>query len=162
MSEEKLLDKKTSRSSNKSSSSKRKSSKKKNKSLDLEQNHDDDHTTAEADDEYSQFLKQNKVMWKTMTLLSSLGFFGLAAGTYVINTNEEGNCLGIEGALWLIMVNQVVNACVSFLFFTGMERSTCSAFSMTVFCVLQITVLFYSSTIYFEAMSPTPDPVDPT
>jgi hypothetical protein len=143
MSEEKLLDKKTSRSSTKSTSSKRKSSKK-NKSLDLEHNHDDDHATAECDDEYSHFLKQNKVMWKTLTLLSSLGFFGLAAGTYVINTNEEGDCLGIQSALWLIMVNQVVNACVSFLFFTGMERTTCSAFSMTVFCVLQITVLFYS------------------
>ena len=139
MSEEKLLEKKTSRSSTKSTTSNRKSSKK-IKSLDLENNHENDH----ADDEYGHFLKQNKVMWKTMTLLSSLGFFGLAAGTYVINTNVEGDCMGISSALWLIMINHIVNAGVSFLFFTGMERTMCSAFSMTVFCVLQITVLFYS------------------
>ena len=144
MSEEKLLDKKRSRSSTKSTSSKRKSTKKKNKSLDLEKNHDDDLATADCDDEYSRFLKQNKFMWKTATLLSSLGFFGLAAGTYVINTNVEGDCMGISSALWLIMINHIVNAGVSFLFFTGMERTMCSAFSMTVFCVLQITVLFYS------------------
>lgn len=83
-------------------------------------------------------------MWKGMTLLASLGFCGLAAGTYVINKNAEGNCLGIEGALWLIMANLVVNACVSFLFFAGMERKLCSAFALTVFSVLQVTVLFYS------------------
>lgn len=143
MSEEKLLDRKSSKSSSKSTSSKRKSSKK-NKSLDLEKNHDDDHALADCDDEYTHFVKQNKVMWKSLTLLSSLGFFGLAAGTYVINTNAEGNCLGLQGALWLVMLNHIVNACVSFLFFVGMERKLCSSFSMTVFCVLQITVLFYS------------------
>jgi len=74
-------------------------------------------------------------MWKSMTFIASLGLFGLAAGTYVINTNEEGNCLGIETALWLVMVNHVVNAGVAMIFCFGMERTICSAFLMTVFCV---------------------------
>jgi hypothetical protein len=165
MSEEKLLNRKSSastanRSSTKSAGSKRKSSKK-TKSLDLE--HNDEHELDEhCDDEYSHFVKKNKVMWKTVTLLASLGFVGMAAGTFVINSNAEGNCLGIEGTLWLVMINHIVNACVAFLFFVGMERKLCSAFAMTVFCVLQITVLFYSQTVYFEAMNPTMNPADPT
>jgi hypothetical protein len=83
-------------------------------------------------------------MWKGMTLLAALGFCGLAAGTFVINKNEEGECLGISSALYLIMANHVVNATVCFLFFSGMERKLCSAFGLTVFSVLQVTVLFYS------------------
>lgn len=101
-------------------------------------------------------------MWKGMTLLAALGFFGLAAGTFVINKNQEGECLGISSALYLIMANHVVNATVCFLFFSGMERKLCSAFGLTVFSVLQVTVLFYSQTVYFEAMNPTPNPLDAT
>ncbi len=70
-----------------------------------------------------------------MTVLASLSLIGLAAGTYVINTNEEGNCLGIETALWLVMINHIVNAAVALIFSFGMERTICSAFLMTVFCV---------------------------
>lgn len=159
MSDEKLLDRKSlsSRSGSKASlrdSTKKRKSSKKDKSEDLEHNHEHK-GDEECDDEYAHFVKNNKVMWKGMTLLASLGFCGLAAGTYVINRNEEGDCLGIQGALWLIMANHVVNAAVSFLFFTGMERGLCSAFALTVFSVLQITVLFYSQTVYFEAMNPT-------
>ena len=135
MSEEKLLNRNStaSRSSEKSTSSKKRKSSR--KTVDLEDNHD--HKVGEeCDDEYSHFLKSNKVMWKTVTLLGSLGFFGLCAGTYVINTNTEGNCLGIEGTLWLVMINHIVNASVTFLFFVGLERKMCSSFAMTVYCVL--------------------------
>ena len=144
MSEERLIDRKSSRSSSKTSkkdSTKRKSTKKNIEDL---EDHHEHGVTEDCDDEYAHFVKNNKVMWKGTTLLAALGFCGLAAGTYIINKNEEGNCLGIEGALWLIMANHVVNACVSFLFFTGMERNLCSAFALTVFSVLQVTVLFYS------------------
>ena len=74
-------------------------------------------------------------MWKSITVLASLSLIGLAAGTYVINTNEEVNCLGIETALWLVMFNHVVNAAVALIFTFGMERKVCSAFLMTVYCV---------------------------
>jgi hypothetical protein len=135
-----LLDKKSieTRSSTKSST---KGSLKKRKST--TKKHDDDleghhrHTEDEdCDDEYAHFVKDNKIMWKGMTLLAALGFIGLAAGTFVINKNEEQECLGITSSLYLIMANHVVNATVAFLFFTGMERRLCSAFGLTVYSVM--------------------------
>ncbi len=99
MSDEKLLNKKSlsSRTSSKETlrdSTKTRKSSKKHKSDDLEHNHE--HKNDEdCDDEYAHFVKNNKFMWKGMTLMASLGFCGLAAGTYIINKNEEGDCLGI-------------------------------------------------------------------
>ena len=148
MSEEKLLGRKSLGDTRSSTKSTTKGSLKKRKSTkkhadDLEDHHE--HTVdEECDDEYSHFIKENKVMWKGMTVLAALGFCGLAAGTFVINKNAEGECLGISSALYLIMANHVVNATVCFLFFSGMERKLCSAFGLTVFSVMQVTVLFYS------------------
>ena len=88
-----MLDRKSTgtRSSTKSSTSTKGSLKKKKSTTkkhddDLEAHHE--HTVDEdCDDEYAHFVKENKIMWKGMTLLAALGFFGLAAGTFVINKN---------------------------------------------------------------------------
>jgi hypothetical protein len=86
-----LLDRKPSETRSSTKSSTKGSLKKKNKTPkkhedDLEGHHE--HTgTEDCDDEYAHFVKDNKVMWKGMTLLAALGFIGLAAGTFVINKN---------------------------------------------------------------------------
>lgn len=83
MLERKSTDTRSSTNSTKKGSGKKTKSTKKN-------DHDEEaHHKAtvceEYDDEYAHFVKENKIMWKGMTLLAGLGFCGLAAGTYVIN-----------------------------------------------------------------------------
>jgi hypothetical protein len=47
-----------------------------------------------------------------------------------------------------------MNAGVNFMCMVKIEQKACSSFGWTVWIVFQVTTLFYSQTIYFNAQNP--------
>ena len=70
------------------------------------------------DQGYNNFVKKG-AMLKKLSIIPALGFIGLAVWTLFVNLNGEPKCLGLEGALYLIMADYLAYATVSVLFLSG-------------------------------------------
>ena len=73
-----------------------------------------------GDEEYRSFVKTKSIM-KKLSFLPALGYIGLAVWTFFVNQNGERKCLGVEGALYLIIADYLAYATGSILFLSGIQ-----------------------------------------
>lgn len=117
---------------------------------------------------YFNFIKKERTFWLVLNGVSVLAQVGLAIATYKIVTftptaSADGTatsnnimidpfCYTLDIVLYLLMGLHCLNGFTSFLLLVGLDKYVCSSVMMVVFLLINIGILAWAQSSYFNSM----------